>query len=879
MQVSLKALINKLNPTSKEALEQGIALSVSRTHFNIEIEHWLLKLLEGTNNDLTYVLRQYGIDAAKVKRELEQQLSRLKTGNSRPGAIAEEILDAIREAWIFASLEQGSPQIRSAHLLAAMLATRTLRDRITNSSPELDKISVEKLQAEMKDLLPRVASKENDQEAAAAAISGPSPTAPTTPGGGKTPALDQFTVNLTAKAKAGAIDPVVGRDHEIRQVVDILTRRRQNNPILTGEAGVGKTAVVEGLALRIISGDVPHPLKSVQLHTLDLGLLQAGAGVKGEFENRLKSVIDEVKRSPIPIILFIDEAHTLIGAGGAAGQNDAANLLKPALARGELRTIAATTFAEYKKYFETDAALKRRFQQVKVDEPDELKAIRMLRGLVAMLEKHHKVRILDEAVVDAVRLSTRYMPDRQLPDKAVSLLDTVCARVALSQSATPPTLDDTRKELDHLALEIEFLEREGRVSSGNPERVDDLKQQKEKAESRRFALEEQLKKEKALVEKIQTKREAIEKTSTAVSEDEKVELAKLVAELIAVQGENPLVYPVAHGGAVAQVVSGLTGIPLGKMVRDEVGTVLKLADILAERVVGQKHALEAISQRIRTARADLADPRRPQGVFLLVGPSGVGKTETALALADLLYGGDRNMVIVNMSEYKESHKVSRLVGTSKGYVGYGEGGVLTNAVKNRPYSVVLLDEVEKAHESVQEIFYQVFDKGVLQNDDGEDVNFKNTIILLTSNVGTDTIMKACADPDTAPSPEGLAEMLKKDLLKAFKPALLGRMTVVPYYPLGDGVLKKIIQLKLNQIGDRLKQNYKAKFTYSPAVVETISARCKDVDTGARNADHIITGSVLTEISAQVLTRIAEGHTVKGVTVGVDGESKMTYAVE
>jgi type VI secretion system protein VasG len=884
MAVSPKALINKLNPTCKESLEQGIALSFARTHFNIEIEHWLMKLLEGANNDLTYILRQYAIDTAKVKRELEQSLSRLKTGNSRPGAIADEILDAIREAWVFGSLEQGGHQVRSAYLLAAMLATRTLRDRVTSSSPELGRISVEKLQADMKDLLPRVASKEKDQEAAAAALAGPGQSAssggaPASPGGGKTPALDQFTVNLTAKAKTGGIDPVVGRDHEIRQVIDILTRRRQNNPILTGEAGVGKTAVVEGLALRIVGGDVPDPLKNVQLHTLDLGLLQAGAGVKGEFENRLKSVIDEVKRSATPIILFIDEAHTLIGAGGAAGQNDAANLLKPALARGELRTIAATTFAEYKKYFETDAALKRRFQQVKVDEPDEQKAIRMLRGLVTMLEKHHKVRILDEAVVDAVRLSTRYMPDRQLPDKAVSLLDTVCARVALSQSATPPTLDDTRKELEHLTSEIEFLEREGRVSAGNPERVADLKERKEKAEARRVALEEQLKKEKELVAKLQTKRDAIEKTKTDASDADKAEMAKLTAELVAIQGENPLVYPVSHGGAVAQVVSGLTGIPMGKMVRDEVGTVLKLADILSERVVGQKHALEAIARRIRTARADLADPRRPQGVFLLVGPSGVGKTETAMALADLLYGGDRNMVIVNMSEYKESHKVSRLVGTSKGYVGYGEGGVLTNAVKNRPYSVVLLDEVEKAHESVQEIFYQVFDKGVLQNDDGEDVNFKNTIILLTSNVGTDTIMKACADPDTAPSPEGLAEMMKNDLLKAFKPALLGRMTVVPYYPLGDTVLKKIIQLKLNQIGDRLKQNYKAKFTYSPAVVETISARCKDVDTGARNADHIITGTVLTEISAQVLTRIAEGHAVKGVTVGVDDKSQMTYSVE
>ncbi len=886
MAVTPKSLIDKLNGTCKKALEQAIALCMSRTHFSVELEHWLLSLLNGTNNDLAFILRQYAIDAGKVKRELEASLNHFKTGNSRGApAFAAEVLDAIREAWVFGSLDQGAHRVRSGHLLAAILADRMMADGVKSSSPELGRISVEKLQTDMKDLLPRVASDENDQEAAAAAVAGPgagsgggSAGGPA-PGGGKTPALDQFTVNLTANAKAGKIDPVLGRDHEIRQVIDILTRRRQNNPILTGEAGVGKTAVVEGLALRITGGDVPDPLKTVELRTLDLGLLQAGAGVKGEFENRLKSVIDEVKRSPTPIILFIDEAHTLIGAGGAAGQNDAANLLKPALARGELRTIAATTFAEYKKYFETDAALKRRFQQVKVDEPDEQKAIRMLRGLVPMLEKHHKVRILDEAVTDAVRLSTRYMPDRQLPDKAVSLLDTVCARVALSQSATPPALDDTRREIDFLTSEIDFLEREGRVSAGNPERVADLKSRKDLSEARRVTLEEQLQKEKALVTKIREKRDAIEKAGASANEAERAELAKFAAELTAVQGENPLVYPVVNNGAVATVVSGLTGIPLGKMVRDEVGTVLKLADILSERVVGQKHALEAIAQRIRTARADLADPRRPQGVFLLVGPSGVGKTETALALADLLYGGDRNMVIVNMSEYKESHKVSRLVGTSKGYVGYGEGGVLTNAVKNRPYSVVLLDEVEKAHESVQEIFYQVFDKGVLQNDDGEDVNFKNTIILLTSNVGTDTIMKACADPDTAPNPEGLAEMLKADLLKAFKPALIGRMTVVPYYPLGDTVLKKIIQLKLNQIGDRLKQNYKATFTYSPAVVDTIAARCKDVDTGARNADHIITGTVLTEISAQVLSRIAEGHPVKSVTVGVDDKSQLTYLVE
>ncbi|OWK41688.1 ClpB protein [Fimbriiglobus ruber] len=606
--------------------------------------------------------------------------------------------------------------------------------------------------------------------------------------------------------------------------------------------------------------------------------------MKGEFENRLKTVIEEVKASPAPVILFIDEAHTLIGAGGQAGQGDAANLLKPALARGELRTIAATTFAEYKKYFETDAALKRRFQQIKVEEPDEARATRMLRGLVPMLEKHHAVRILDEAVAAAVRLSTRYMPDRQLPDKAVSLLDTVCARVALSQSATPPALEDVTREVEHLTTEIGYLEREAWVAPVHDERLSELRQRKQLSEESRGKLQAQLEKEAALVGKIRDTRAAIE---TATAQDpvpdsvarDREELAKLQAELAAVQGETPLVYPVVDSHAVAEVVSGLTGIPLGKMVRDEVQTVLALADKLSARVVGQKHALEAIAQRIRTARADLGDPRRPLGVFLLVGPSGVGKTETALALADLLYGGDRNMIVVNMSEYKESHKVSRLVGSAKGYVGYGEGGVLTNAVKNRPYSVVLLDEVEKAHESVQEIFYQVFDKGVLQNDDGEDVNFKNTIILLTSNVGTGTIMKACADPRKVPPPEELAEQLRPDLLRAFKPALLGRMAVVPYFPLGEDVLRKIIGLKLGQIGDRLKQNHKAAFAYAPAVVDTIAERCTEVESGARNVDHILTGTLLPALSQEVLTRMAEGRPVKSVTVGVGETSQFTFAIE
>lgn len=870
---------NKLSPLVLRELDAAARLCISRGHFEVEIEHLFATLLEQPNADLPMILRQYKIDPSTVRRELENALSRFKTGNGRPATLSTNIVALVQEAWGIASVECGVGQIRSGHLLAACLSETKLRNLISGSSLTLMKIPADTLLAELPLLLAKLNGDESDMPLAGGAVmSGGGGEPGSGPVDSKTPALDQFTVNLTERAKQGKIDPVVGRDAEIRQAIDILTRRRQNNPILTGEAGVGKTAVVEGLALRIAAGDVPPPLRPVILRTLDLGLLQAGAGVKGEFENRLKSVIEEVKKSPQPIILFIDEAHTLIGAGGQQGQGDAANLLKPALARGELRTIAATTFAEYKKYFETDAALKRRFQQIKVDEPDETKAIRMLRGLVPMLEKHHGVRILDEAVGGAVRMSTRYMPDRQLPDKAISLLDTVCARVALSQTATPPTLEDTTREIEHVTAELNFLEREHRVGAKHDERRAELTERKKLAEETKKTLLAQLEKENAVVTQIRELRKSLEEAAEPAPTDVET-LVGLQAELAAIQGETPLVYPVVDAGAVAEVLSGLTGIPLGKMVRDEVQTVLSLADRLAERVVGQKHALEAIAQRIRTARADLGDPRRPQGVFLLVGPSGVGKTETAMALADLLYGGDRNMVIVNMSEYKESHKVSRLVGTSKGYVGYGEGGVLTNAVKNRPYSVVLLDEVEKAHESVQEIFYQVFDKGVLQNDDGEDINFKNTIILLTANVGTNTIMKACKDPKKIPTVEELEELLRDDLLKAFKPALLGRMKVVPYFPLAEDVLKSIIKLKLGQIGDRLKLNHKASFSYDPAVVDTVAARCTEVETGARNVDHILSGSLLPSLSQDVLTRMATGRPVKSVNVGVGADEQFTYTIE
>ncbi len=886
-----KVLLSKLNAPSRRALEAAAGLCMSRTNSYVEIEHWLLKLLETDNGDLQKILKHYGIDAGRVTRELNKALETFKTGSGRVPSFSDEISDLMQEAWTIASLEYGSAQLRSGHLLIAALAERSLAARLSSSSPELSRIPAETLRKE----LPAVVSGSAEEAVTAAAgqTSG-GDGGPRAAGDSKTPALDQFTMDLTDRAKKGHIDPVIGRDFEIRQVVDILTRRRQNNPILVGEAGVGKTAVVEGFALQIVAGDVPPALKNVTLRTLDLGLLQAGAGVKGEFENRLKSVIAEVKGSPKPIILFIDEAHTMIGAGGAAGQGDAANLLKPALARGELRTIAATTYMEYKKYFETDPALKRRFQMVKVDEPDVTKAIRMMRGFSETLETHHKVRVLDEAVEDAVKLSHRYITDRQLPDKCVSLLDTACAKVAMTMFAEPAAIQDARHEIEQLDTEIKSLERESAVGADHKHRLDEIKEKRAATDTKLTALQKRFDQEKALATQVLDLRMKIEKhvesladpksdgkakLSAADETKAREDLSKLEVQLAEVQGEHPLVMPVVNGQAVAEVVAGWTGVPVGKMVRNEIQAVLTLKERLEERVIGQSHALDAIAQRIRTARANLTDPRRPIGVFLLVGPSGVGKTETAVALADILFGGDRNMVVINMSEYKEEHKISRLTGSAPGYVGYGEGGVLTEAVRRKPYSVVLLDEVEKAAETVQEIFYQVFDKGMLQDDKGNEVNFKNTIILLTSNVGTDTIMKACADPTKRPDPAALAELMRPDLLKSFKPALLGRMNIVPYYPLHDEVMRSIIRLQLGKIADRVKSNYRAAFSYDDAVIESIVGRCREVESGARNVDHILTGSLLPEMSREFLAKLAEGQTVSKAHIGLGDDGAFAYSVE
>ncbi len=882
MSVNLKSLIGRLNDTCRQALEGAAGLCLSRTNYDVEVEHVLLKLLEAPDTDLAKILRRFEIDASRFAKDVTRALDRLKTGNARTPALSPRLPRLIEKAWVVASIEYGASKVRSGHLVLVLLTDDDLTRLTREISKDLAGISVEQLTKEFADV---VKGSAEDREAQALA------SAPGAAGGpdvamgvpGKTKALDQYTEDLTAKARAGKIDPILGRDFEIRQVIDILTRRRQNNPILTGEAGVGKTAVVEGFAQRIVQGDVPGPLKNVVVRTLDLGLLQAGAGIKGEFENRLKQVIDEVKAAQPPIIIFIDEAHTMIGAGGSAGQNDAANLLKPALARGELRTIAATTWAEYKKYFEKDAALARRFQVVKVEEPNEEITIVMMRALAKNLEKHHGgLRILDEAVESSVKLSHRYITGRQLPDKCVSVLDTACAKVNISQAATPAPIEDCRRRIDQLTAEIDALEREAAAGAAHGERIEKAKAGKAESEERLLVLDEQCKKEIELVNRIKEVRGKLEAAvgsgSGADLEGQRAELDSLKAELKTVQGDTPMMQADVNAQAVAEVIAGWTGIPVGKMQADEIETVRNLAQLLGERVVGQDHALGAIAQKIQTSRAGLTDPRKPIAVFMFVGTSGVGKTETAIALAETLYGGERNMVTINMSEFQEAHTVSSLKGSPPGYVGYGEGGVLTEAVRRKPYSVVLLDEVEKAHPDVLELFYQVFDKGQMEDGEGREIDFKNCVILLTTNAESDAMMKMCADPDTAPTPEKIVETIKPGLDKVFKPAFLGRMSIVPYYPISESVMKLIIKLQLGRIGKRLMANHGATFGWDEAVVNEIGSRCKEVESGARNVDSILTKTVLPDLSGEFLARMAEGASISKVYVRVAEGGKFAYDI-
>jgi type VI secretion system protein VasG len=878
MAASLKSLIAKLNDTARQTLEASAGLCVARTHYNVEIEHFLLRLLDNTDDDSARIFRRFGVDPSRLNDELNKALDRMKRGNARTPAFSPDLVEMLTEAWTLGSLEYNARFVRTGFCLLALTQTPTLWRAARESARELSRIDANALKTELMGII--TGSPEEEIGAAEEAASGEGGAAE--PGalpkaGGKTPNLDQFTVNLTEQAKSGKIDPVLGRDAEIRQVIDILMRRRQNNPILTGEAGVGKTAVVEGFARRVALGDVPPPLQNVTVRTLDLALLQAGAGIKGEFENRLKGLIQEVKSSPIPIILFIDEAHTMIGAGGQAGQGDAANLLKPALARGELRTIAATTWSEYKKYFEKDPALARRFQVVKVEEPSEEVCCVMMRGIVGPLEKHHQVRILDEAVNSAVRLSHRYIAGRQLPDKAVSVLDTACARLSLGQNATPPAVEDATREIDDLSVQQRVLEREAAAGADHAERIAKIVARRAEVEATLAALKARWEQEANLVKQLRELRATLESAGPAddVSKP-RAELDTLTAELTALQGEEPLMRVCVDQQIIGEVISNWTGIPVGKMMKDEISTTLNLASLLGQRVIGQGHALEIITQRVQTAKASLDDPNRPIGTFLLVGPSGVGKTETALSLADLFYGGDKSLITINMSEFQEAHTVSTLKGSPPGYVGYGEGGVLTEAVRRRPYSIVLLDEVEKAHPDVLELFYQVFDKGMMEDGEGREIDFKNTIILLTSNAATDTFMKLVADPETAPSPPGLVKALKPELDKVFKPAFLGRLVIIPYYPIRDEAMKTIVRLKLAKIQKRINANHSIKLDYDDAIVNEIARRCTEVESGARNVDNILTNTLLPDISRKLLTEMAEGRKLNSFHVALDADGNFTY---
>jgi len=903
--INRAALFGKLNSVGYKAIESATVFCKLRGNPYVELVHWLHQILQLHDSDIHRILRHSGIDLSKLAKDMMEELDRLPRGATSISDLSPHVEETVERGWVFGTLLFGESCVRSGHLIVGILKTPSLLSVLNRISSEFVKIGLDELTNHFPKI---IAGSPEDSLTAQDGSSMGSDTSLTSADGsgqvapaamGKQEALAKFSVDLTEQARTGDMDPIIGRDDEIRQIIDILMRRRQNNPILTGEAGVGKTAVVEGFAQRIASGDVPPPLKDVSLRTLDVGLLQAGASMKGEFENRLRQVIEEVQSSPKPIILFIDEAHTLIGAGGAAGTGDAANLLKPALARGTLRTVAATTWAEYKKHIEKDPALTRRFQVVKVEEPTEDKALLMMRALASHLEKHHQVQILDEALDAAVKLSHRYIPDRQLPDKSVSLLDTACARVAISQHAVPPEVEDCRRRIQALETELNIIQREIAVGAEHKQRLSSTQNQLESVGKELVRLESRWQEEKKLIETIldmriqlRTKDDStLDQVSDSPSEDPEKkkteispeinrnellkELRKLQKQLDKMQGQTPLILSCVNAKAIGSVVASWTGIPVGSMVKDEIQAILDLANHLEKRVLGQRHALDAITKRIRTSRAGLDNPNRPVGVFLMVGPSGTGKTETALALAEALFGGEDHLITINMSEFQEAHTVSTLKGSPPGYVGYGEGGVLTEAVRRRPYSVVLLDEVEKAHPDVHEIFFQVFDKGFMEDAEGRFIDFKNTIILLTSNVGSDLIMDMCKDPELFPEPEGLAQAIRKPLLDTFPAALLGRLVVAPFYPISDDILRLIIRLQLDRIKHRIKQNQDIPLVYDDAVVDLVAARCTEVESGARMVDAILTHTLLPEISHEFLNRLLKGKKVKHVSVGCK-DNDFTY---
>ncbi|MCG3461608.1 type VI secretion system ATPase TssH [Xenorhabdus bovienii] len=859
-EISRSVLFGKLNRVLFTSLENATTFCKLRSNPYVELVHWLHQLMQQQDCDLQSVIRYFALDEAKLAKDIITALDRLPRGASAISDLSEHIDSAVERAWVYGSLKFGVDKIRTAYWLIGLLKTFNLYNTLKAISPQFEQINADTLIDNFNAICGN-SSEEPENESPSHHSQSPKPQSSES-------ALRQYGQNLTDLARDGDIDPVSGRDEEIRQIVDILMRRRQNNPLLTGEAGVGKTAIIEGLALRIAANEVPPPLQNVQLWLLDIGMLQAGAGIKGEFESRLRKVIDEVQSSPIPIILFIDEIHTLIGAGGQQGTGDAANLLKPALARGQLRTLGATTWSEYKKYIEKDPALTRRFQVVQIHEPDEAKALLMLRSLVRTLEKHHRVLLLDEAVEAAIRLSHRYIPARQLPDKAVALLDTACARVAISQHAEPPQLENCRHKIDALEIELEIVEREAKMGIGDQQRSNTILNELSLLEEQRIQLENRWQQELVLINRIihlQTQlyappfhhhqKQQQDDDSSALH----AELIALQQQLKTLQGETPLILASVDSNVVSAVVSDWTGVPLSRMVKDEIDAVLHLADTLNQRVIGQYHALELIAKRVRTSRAKLDDPNKPVGVFMLCGPSGVGKTETALALAETLYGGEQNLITINMSEFQEAHTVSTLKGAPPGYVGYGEGGVLTEAVRRRPYSVVLLDEIEKAHSDVHEIFFQVFDKGWMEDGEGRHIDFRNTIIILTSNIGADLVSSLCLQQAPLPDPEKLSTALRKPLLHVFPAALLGRLIVIPYYPLSDNVMTSIVHLQLARIKKRLLENHDIVATFDEPMIEYIVGRCTEIESGGRMVDAILTNSLLPQISQLLLSANANGQ--------------------
>lgn len=900
--ISLETVTGKLNRVGYDAFMKALRQAKGAGNRNVEVAHWMLHLIQNERSDISLTLEHFNIDRSKVLSEISKLVEGFRKNETEMPGISTQITDMLDRGWHYATLFFGETQIRSGHILASSYKSVELRRAFNQLSKHFSEIDVDRLMAESSKIWA-----ESDEDnlrpmdgsglAAPGAVSGEGQAAR------GTTALDRFSVDLTAKASSGEMDPIVGRDEEIRQIIDVLMRRRQNNPILTGEAGVGKTAVVEGFAQRLAAGDVPPQLEGVRLCALDIGLMQAGASMKGEFEQRLRSVIDEVQASPTKIILFIDEAHTLIGAGGASGTGDAANLLKPALARGTLRTIAATTFAEYRLHIEKDPALTRRFQPVEIEEPDIEKCCFMLRGILAPMEKHHGVRISDEAIVAAVQLSARYIPARQLPDKAVSLLDTACARVAISQSTTPAAIADMKVQIEACEKELNSQIREAELGIVDEKRIEELNVEIAEANEKLAELEVKFTSEKAIVDEILELRTKLAKTReeqendadaddvaaeepatdgaetgsdpTTDDADEPLDPALLqssltgkVGDLQSIEPDARMIYAHVDSQSVASIVSDWTGIPVGKMVKDEVENILRLAETLNERVLGQSHGLEMIAKRIETNRAKLDNPNKPIGVFMLCGPSGVGKTETALALAEALYGGEQNIITINMSEYQEAHMVSLLKGAPPGYVGYGEGGRLTEAVRRKPYSVVLLDEIEKAHSDVHELFFQVFDKGLMEDGNGRAIDFKNTLIILTSNVGTEVIMQMAEDGKVRPDPKTLNDAMKPSLTRVFPPALLGRIVTIPYFPLSGEMLGGIVKLQLNRITKRIKENHDAAFEYSDSVVEHIVSKCNDPDSGGRMIDNIITNTLLPELSRHFLNRSLEKDTIESAKVDI-----------